>query len=179
MPAAPKKSDKTGDEPTATEEEQAAQLSALLKKGHDARMKALLKDGCPIAEHIKREAERAGLDPSMLLAIYLGVVAHALNPCARFPIFRPWNPTMPAFLLLTPPRFVMLAGKARYRQNKKLAHDTYVLLWILVLGDSGVGKSKGAPPRLARASFHCARARALTRVSHLFSLRPAQSRSRR
>ena len=41
-----------------------------------------------IAEHIKREAVRAGLDPSMLLAVYLGVVAHALNPCARLPIFR-------------------------------------------------------------------------------------------
>ena len=36
----------------------------------------------------------------------------------------------------------MRAGEARYRQNKKLVHTTFVLMWILVLRDSGVGKSK-------------------------------------
>ena len=35
-----------------------------------------------------------------------------------------------------------VAVTARYRQNKKLMHETFVLLWLLVLGDSGVGKSK-------------------------------------
>ena len=35
-----------------------------------------------------------------------------------------------------------LAGKARYRQSGKVVHETWLLLWILIAGDSGVGKSK-------------------------------------
>ena len=81
MPAAKATCAKPAVEAAETEEELAAALSALLKKGHAARTNALLKDDCDLSQHIIREAERAGLDANMLLAVYMGVVAHVLNPC--------------------------------------------------------------------------------------------------
>ena len=81
MPAAKATCAKPAVEAAETEEELAAALSALLKKGHAARTNALLKDDCELSQHIIREAERAGLDANMLLAVYMGVVAHVLNPC--------------------------------------------------------------------------------------------------
>ena len=71
MPAAKATSAKPAVEAAETEEELAAALSALLKKGHAARTNALLKDDCELSQHIIREAERAGLDANMLLAVYM------------------------------------------------------------------------------------------------------------
>ena len=68
------------DEATA-DTQVAQQLSALLKKSHAARTAALFKADCEVSQHILREAERAALDPNMMLAAYLGVVAQVLNPC--------------------------------------------------------------------------------------------------
>ena len=62
--------------------EAAFQLSQLLKKSHDGRTAAIFTDDS-ISEHILREAERAALDPNMLLSIYVAVVTHVLNPCER------------------------------------------------------------------------------------------------
>ena len=86
----PKKTVVCAGEEAATEEEAAAQLSALLKKAHKARTSALLKTDC-ISVHVKREADRAGLDENMILAVYTGVVAHVLNPCKY--TFRTVSPT--------------------------------------------------------------------------------------
>ena len=88
---------KAAVEAAETEEELAAALSALLKKGHAARTKALLKEDCELSKHILREAERAGLDANMLLAVYMGVIAHVLNPCTLATFY---NPSIPP---CTPP----------------------------------------------------------------------------
>ena len=61
----------------------AAHLSANLKKSHKARTDALFKRSDVVSEHVKDEAERAALDPNMILMIYLAFLAHLLNPCAR------------------------------------------------------------------------------------------------
>lgn len=138
MPAPKATGAKSAVEAPETEEEFAAALSALLKKGHSARTKALLKDDCDLSQHIIREAERAGLDANMLLAIYLGVIAHVLNPCTLLVSCTLLIPSCAHQKKIC----LRVAGTARYRQNKKLMHETFVLLWLLMLGDSGVGKSK-------------------------------------
>ena len=64
------------------EDDTAAALSALLRTGHKARLRALLQSDC-VSKHIVAEAERAQLDPSMLMQVYLSVIAHLVNPCTR------------------------------------------------------------------------------------------------
>ena len=70
------------EEEVETEEDVAFKFSQLLKRSHDERSSLLVKDDT-LSEHILREAERAGLDPCMLLWAYLAATAHVLNPCAR------------------------------------------------------------------------------------------------
>ena len=64
------------------EDEASAALSASLRKGHRARLRALLTDDS-VSRHIKREAKRAQLDPSLLLMVCFAIVTHVLNPGAR------------------------------------------------------------------------------------------------
>ena len=73
----------TGADEASSDTQVAQQLSALLKKSQAARTAALFRADCPVSQHIIREAERAALDPNMMLAVYLGVVAQVLNPCAH------------------------------------------------------------------------------------------------
>ena len=46
--------------------------------------------------------------------------------------------------------FCSLAASARFRQCSHVVHLTKVLLWLLILGDSGVGKSKARRVQRAR-----------------------------
>ena len=57
-------------------------LSAALKKSHAARSEALFKNDV-LSKFIKREAERGGMDPMMVLIAVIGAMAHVLNPGAR------------------------------------------------------------------------------------------------
>ena len=94
----------------------AAHLSANLKKSHKARTDALFKRSDVVSEHVKDEAERAALDPNMILMIYLAFLAHLLNPCARprrqctLSSHATAAPTYPP----QPRVRVLLAGRARY-----------------------------------------------------------------
>lgn len=137
----------------------AAHLSANLKKSHKARTDALFKRSDVVSEHVKDEAERAALDPNMILMIYLAFLAHLLNPCARprrqctLSSHATAAPTYPP----QPRVRVLLAGRARYRQCNKVVHETWCLVWFLLLGDSGIGKSKVRPahrPPIAHAHAH-------------------------
>ena len=129
-----------------TEEEAAYKLSASLKKSHVARIAALFKQEVTFTEHILREAERAALDPCIMLCVYFAVLSHVLNPCARPPAAPCVRPHMPLTRACCLSAVGARAGKVRYRQDGKVVHVTMAILWFLVLGDSGVGKSKVRAP---------------------------------
>ena len=134
---APKSKATTAESNDADDTIHAGALSSALRKGHVSRTRALF-NGDSISDYTKDASDSIGLDQNMWSGMVIGLVSHVLNPCARFC-------DSVALCSLNACRCAPasgLAGKARYRQSGKVVHETWVLLWILIAGDSGVGKSK-------------------------------------
>ena len=110
----------TGADEASSDTQVAQQLSALLKKSQAARTAALFRADCPVSQHIIREAERAALDPNMMLAVYLGVVAQVLNPCAhaRYRIVPPLPCSSPPRPMLSHPSHSPRASQVRHATGR-------------------------------------------------------------